>query len=565
MPVNYRVSGDVDITPAIGPGRHDWSMLERGIIRDENAKARKAAEEAAAQAAKAKQAAEEAKYAPEFVNDIEYNDAIQKKGQEVLRYSADAYKKGTIGSPEYNFNIGQMKNQTALISGKAKAAIDAAKQSYQNVDQLPRYVDKTKLNTKIYDAAHPKQKDTTSLKLFNQPFNDLPPERQKEVLSRIPKGINPDEVDMEGIDPKFVADIPTNYYDAINSRDMYADKIKDLGVKVHTSENMFGVADPNDGTALGQMIRSDSTKAKFFKPLTDKKGNVTRWVPGVTDEAAAYMLDNDPEVKGDAEHKYQKYLEAETAARISNGVQGSIGEVYNDVKRNTDARKFMLDYAKRNMEQFNEVSADTGLKQGYKYDKSDGSKDEEFSATKVTNQKRNFNVEDPNTGKVDVRTGDVPEEYRLAGKKIDTPLMINSSKIIEEGTNRKIKGAESLGDKKVYATRVMLLPTNAKTNQIVQGSTENLKKNPDIIWKQYLGGTMDDKKKVEGKEVDVKKSVIIPYDEVSNDVKAKFGFDLDEREASEISDLELTSIIKQKYPNASPQEKVKIFNQIRGR
>jgi hypothetical protein len=346
---------------------------------------------------------------------------------------------------------------------------------------------------------------------------------------------------------------------------MYADKIKDLGVKVHTSENMFGVADPNDGTALGQMIRSDSTKAKFFKPVTDKKGNVTRWVPGVTDEAAAYMLDNDPEVKGDAEHKYQKYLEAETAARISNGVQGSIGEVYNDVKRNTDARKFMLDYAKRNMEQFNEVSTDTGLKQGYKYDKADGSKDEEFSATKVTNQKRNFNVEDPNTGKVDVRTGDVPEEYRLSGKKIDTPLMINSSKIIEEGTNKKIKGAESLGDKKVYATRVMLLPTNAKTNQIVQGSTDNLKKNPDIVWKQYLGGTMDDVKKVEGKEVEVKKSVIIPYDEVSNDVKAKFGFDLDEREASEISDLELTSIIKQKYPKASPQEKVKIFNQLRGR
>ena len=81
-----------------------------------------------------------------------------------------------------------------------------------------------------------------------------------------------------------------------------------------------------------------------------------------------------------------------------------------------------------------------------------------------------------------------------------------------------------------------------------------------------VGGTMDatgvDE---EGKEKKIKKNVMIPYEEVSNDIKAKYGFDLNDRDISDISDLELASYIKEQHPKATTQELLKIFNKTRGK
>lgn len=52
MPINYRVDGGVNVTPAIPQARHDWSMLERQLNNAQAYKAKKAAEEEAAKMAR---------------------------------------------------------------------------------------------------------------------------------------------------------------------------------------------------------------------------------------------------------------------------------------------------------------------------------------------------------------------------------------------------------------------------------------------------------------------------------------------------------------------------------
>lgn len=532
MPINYKVDGSVPVTHAIEPAQHDWSPFQNALRENKNRAAKEEEERQKVLTQKANQAAEEAKYNPGSVNDIDYNDSLNKKGQEVLDYSAEAYKNGTIGSPQHIYEISKKRQEAELIKGKANAALATNQQAYQNIDQLPSYVDKTALNNQVYKASHPKNANGS--------------------------------IDWNKIDPKSITDIPSNYYGAINTADMYKTKIKDLGEKVHSTENMFGVTDPNDGTALGQMIRSDSTKAKFFKPIMDNKGNVQKWVPGVTDEAAGFMLDNDQEVKGEAQNQLDKYIQQETAARINAGDTRDIREVHNDVEKNIDARAWMRDHVKLNMERLNETSTYSSYKQGFKFRNPNEDKNEEdFKATKVVDQKRNLNVGD---GTDDIRSTDVPEEYRFSGKKLDQPVSVNSSKIYDENTNKSISGQESVGDKKLYPTRTFQIGYNTKTGKYLQGSIKDIKKDPNAVIKWMVGGTMDaTETDDEGKEKKIKKNVMIPYEEVSNDIKAKYGFDLNDRDISEISDLELASHIKQEYPKATAQERLKIFNQARGK
>ncbi len=538
MPINYRIDGSVPVTHAIEPAQHDWSPFQNALRENKNRTAKEEEERQKALQEKANQAAEEAKYNPGNINDIKYNDSLNKIGQEVLEYSANGYKTGKIGTAEHIYGMGQLKNKAQLVKGKGDAALATMAEAYKNADQLPSYVDKTKLNKQIYDAGHPTKKNG--------------------------------DIHWDAINPEKIASIPSDYYHAINTADMYKSKIKDLGEKVHSTENMFGVTDPNDGTALGQMIRSDSVKAKFFKPIMDNKGNVQKWVPGVTDEAAGFMLDNDPEVKGEAKYQLDNYINAETTARINAGDTRDtrdIREVHNDVEKNIDARAWMRDHVKLNMERLNETSTDKSYKQGFKFRNPNEGKDEEdFKATKVTDQKRNLNV---GNGTEDIRTTDVPEEYRFSGKKLDQPVSINSSKIYDENTNKSITGQESIGDKKLYPTRTFQIGYDTKTGKYIQGSIDDVKKNPNAVIKWMIGGTMDAKEEYEKdgeiKERPIKKNVMIPYEEVSNDIKAKYGFSLEDRDISDISDLELASYIKEQHPKATAQERLKIFNKTRGK
>jgi len=320
------------------------------------------------------------------------------------------------------------------------------------------------------------------------------------------------------------------------------------------------------------MIQTDGLKATFMKPVLDNKGNVVKWIPGVTDAVADGFIDNDPEIRGEAEYQYEKYLEAQTIAAAredaANGVKRDPRVIRQEIERESDKRGFMREHVKNGLNMYNKSAPISELKQvaAYSNPKGGSGDEEDFSVTRMVDQKRNVNTKQPNETADNIVSGDIPEEYRFSGKKLDQPVLVNSTKIYNENTNNAISGLESVGDKKFFPTRTMLVGYNTKNGKYMHGSLETMKKNPDVVFKWVVGGTMDAKTfDNEGKEKTSKLNVFMPYEEVSNDIKAKYGFDLNDRDPSQISDLELTSYIKQKYPNATPQEKLKMFNKIRGK
>lgn len=532
MALRYRVDGSVPITPAIAPIKHDFSPLHNSIALYNRRKEEKAAQEAQAKAAKAKQAADEAIYDPGNVNDIDYQKDLNRIGQSVLDYSAKAYLTGSTGTPDHNYNINRMKQEASLIKGKANAALAEGTRARQDIDQLPKYYIKSVLNERVDDYMHPLDDDGN--------------------------------IKWSEVDAKKIRGVSENPYDAINPIDMYDEKSKDWAQKVRQNEYQFTNFDPNDGTADGLMMKTDGFKTIFEKPVYDEKGNVKKWVPGVTDQAAQLIM-QDPEIRGEAEAKLDKYIEAEVMARADAGDTRPARLIYDDVKRNIDAGRWTTDYVKKHLERINKNEPISKIQQIATYSKPDGSgEDEDFKATKMVNQKRVINLRQPGDKEDKIVTGDVAEEYRLSGKKLDQPVTINSTKIYDENTNNAISGQESIGDKKFYPTRTMLMAYDTKTGKYVHGSTDKLKTVPNIIFKQVVGGKLDaTETDDEGKEKKIQKNVWIPYDEVSNDIKAKYGWDLNDRDVSEISDLELSSFIKEKYPQSSAQERLQIFKKLR--
>lgn len=541
MPVNYRVDGSVDVTPAIRPIGIDWTPLQNSLENNRRRQEEKQRQAAAEKAAKAKQAADEALYDPGNVTDFEYQKDLTKIGEKVLDFAAEGYKKGTTGSTDHNYNINKMKQEATLVKGKANAALAEGTRARQDIDKLPKYYNKQLLNERVYDYMHPKVDP-------NDPNSNI---------------------DWSSVDAKKIGSVSVNPYDTINPIDMYDEKSKDWAQKVREKEYKFTNYDPNDGTADGLMMRTDGSKAVFFKPVLDDKGKVTKWVPGVTDESANLIM-SDPEIRGEAQSQLDRYIEAEVIQRANQGDTRPARLIYDDIKANINEEDWLRSYVKTNLERINKSEPISKTQQIATYSKPSGDgKDEEFKATKMVDQKRVINLRQPGDKDDKISTGDVPEEYRFSGKKLDQPVVVNSTKIYDENTNNAVTGQESIGDKKFYPTRTMLMAYDTKSGKYVHGSTENHKKAPNVVYKWVVGGTMEAEREevVEDnkppKIVTYKRNVFMPYEEVSNDIKAKFGFDLNDRDVSEISDLELSSFIKEKYPTSSAQERLQIFKKLR--
>lgn len=486
--LKYRVDGSVAVTPAIAPVQHDWSPLYDSI---ENAKRRedaKKAEETRAQAAKAKQAADEAKYNPDNVNDVDYNDAIHQKGMEVLRYSAKSYANGTTGSPEHNYTIGKLQNETGLLVGKSKAAISQATQSYQNVDQLPKYVDKNKLNDQIYNLAHP-------------------------------KGDN-GKINFEAIDPKAIANVPADYYHAINTADMYTDKGKDLGEKIQKGEIQFPVADPNDPNALNNVVKSDMYQAKFFKPVTDKYGKIS-YVPGVTDQTAQFFLNNDPEILGEAKVRLQDYIQAETAHRVhilrEQGYNPDIRLAHNDVEKGLNAGQFMLNHVKSNLDRINASTHQTENKVT-KVANPGAGKDDKVVLGKPVESNINGNLGEQKDNHV--ATGYIPFEQTISSKgegKVK-PLTVNTQDLINIDNNTKEK---PVGNQAFHPRAILKVPmqkVNGK-DQVYLNSKEKVLSNKNVYYEYFIDGQVEyDHEGDDGKVQHLKKSALVPLKNVHNEL-----------------------------------------------
>ncbi len=502
MAVNYRVDGSVPITPAIPQVQHDWSPLYRDLENEKRREAAKAEEEAKVKAAKAKQASDEAQYNPDGVKDIDYNNTLEKEVKNVLKYSAESYLKGTTGTQEHNYNINRLKQQAELTKNKANAALASSTDAYNNVEKLPKYVDKGKLKTTIFDLSHPKKEDGT--------------------------------IDFSAINPDDIAATPTDYYHAINTHDMYADKIKDFGEKMQKKEIAFPVADKNDPNAMFNVMTSDMTQAKFFKPVLDKNGRVISYTPGVTDQAAKFMLEYDPDIMGEAKNQLNNYITKEATARAAKGDDRPFQQIYTDVERDTDGEKFLIDHVKLNMERFNAPSQTTERKTTKVANPGSGDENEVKLVETIDD---NINAYDDKKG---VIKGNIPVSYRLSGKKMDKPLKVNTTKITNIATDERMD--KEIGDKTLHPTRIMQTPyriVNGKT-QYVMDDKEKLANDKDIKYQWTVEGKM--KGKVQDpnvtdkqKLVDVEYDVLIPFDEVSDDLRAQYGIKKEDFDKSKVN------------------------------
>jgi hypothetical protein len=537
MPINYRVSGASQVTPAVLTPQHKYS-LDAGVSNFFATRQQKQKNELEEKKAKSKQALDDALYNPGNVNDLEYEKSIQKKAQGVIDYSTKSVVEGKVGSPEYNINIAEKKRETELARGKGLAALSEKTNALQGVNQLPGYYDKTGLATEINEAYHPKTEDG------DIDWDNLSPEKGQEIMQ--------------------------DRFKHINTVDMFKSKLEKIPERVKTGEYKFTNFNPNDGTADGQQIKIEGNKALFFTPVMDKDNKkVIKWVPGASDQTADFFLESDEEIDREADYQYEKYIEAETIARAKAGDDRDPREIRLDIEADNGKVQFKRDHVKKNLDFLNRVTPISETKTLATYSKGDGSgnKDEEFKATMYKNQVRK--TTGAFGGKNMTVDTDVPEEYRFSGKKMDKPVRINISKAYYENNNRPLSEQELVGDKNVNVSRVFLQAYDQKTNKPLLGKTEDLKKNPNVVYRWAVGGTMDVEEQVgEGEDIKtkvVKRNVIIPYDEMSNDIKAQYGFDLESREDSEISDLELISQIKEQNPNATPEQRLKIYKTLRGK
>lgn len=525
MPVNYRIQGEVATTPSPRPYRNDWSPLHRSIDQLKQAEAAKARQAADELAAKAKMAAEEALYKPEAVEDIDYNASVERDARNVLSHAVNAYREGSIGSPQYNMQQGLNKSLVNLKINKGKAAIASYNDAYGNIKALPNYVNKDALNTEVYALSHPK---------------------------------NPDgSINFEAIDPQSISNVPANYYKAINTSEMYGDKLKALEKMARNKEIQYQNENPSDPNSLINTVYSDDVQAKFLTPTYDKNGRFIKMVPGVTDKHVQYFLDNDDEMRREAEVRVDQRIEqeAENMVRDSNG-KISMEQAIKDLSVNKG--KYIREHIRTNLENHNASQLKTESKVT-QVTRPGGGDSDKVTVTTEYDRPANYQL----SGERGVVTGWVPEQKNLTGKGLDKPMNITTEENLDIQTSGRKK---IVGVQKVYPNSLQYLPyrmVNGKV-QIAANPKEEVTSEKGIKYGWFMQGQNEFKEEVEGgKLVDKKETTLIPYEQVKEKIKTQYGYSLEDRPLTEYSDRELANTINEQYPKATAQQKKAIFDKLR--
>jgi hypothetical protein len=318
--------------------------------------------------------------------------------------------------------------------------------------------------------------------------------------------------------------------------------------------------------ALGQLIKHTERGYKFY--THDANGNI---VPGIDKSVVDYFLNGDTQDQDMLQFRTvmdnlaDKYIENKALQLKNNdpayadmGIEKIKEKIAYDPNNknyvNKDGLKEKI--LKDKLEPYQEVTEKNGIRSGHSYPRNGRSGDnEDVKVIRTFDQSRTTMADTGNGDKI--VSGWVPEELRFEGKKMDKPLLVNSTKIYNEETNQPIADKDRIGDNSFKPTRLMLLPYNIKTNKYIHNEKDAVLKSKNIQYKWVAAGTMP------GKFSD--KKVFIPYEEVQPDIKAQYGVDLDERSLGELSDLELTDKINQEYPNSTPEQKLEIFKNLRSR
>lgn len=198
--------------------------------------------------------------------------------------------------------------------------------------------------------------------------------------------------------------------------------------------------------------------------------------------------------------------------------------------------------------------------------KSSSGKTDDVTLTHAYDTEENFNL--AGVGGKQVVKAYSPHEVRIGGKQSEKPVNLNAQTYIDPNTNTYYKdetGQPLVGDKEITSTRLRLVPFDTKNNRILTTTKAQSKgDNPDREWRWYVTGVMTGKDE-EGVHT-VKKPVMIPYDEVKDELKEKRGIDLSERVPGQYSDIEIKQIIDKdpEYSKLSPAEKVALHKKLKG-
>jgi hypothetical protein len=149
--------------------------------------------------------------------------------------------------------------------------------------------------------------------------------------------------------------------------------------------------------------------------------------------------------------------------------------------------------------------------------------------------------------------------YRLSGKKQDKPLYVTPNNFYDFNTGKDMSHTGS--EMAFVPTRVMMVPVDAANQTKVYDIYDE-----QILREQMINGAVRLNWMVQGVVQDedgMEKTIMIPVDNVKADLKAQYGFDIDNRQVSEMSNFEVVQMINNKFPNLTPQEKVAKFKQIK--
>jgi hypothetical protein len=335
---------------------------------------------------------------------------------------------------------------------------------------------------------------------------------------------------IEEVDPEKIRDA-ANAPSALNTAKLTQDFVKTIPEKASQIVQQRAI---NVGNTPGVYFNEIQEKSKFYSQDSDGKLRIN-----ITPETKELFKQMDARVEPYIQEQLQK---PENKGKSEDDIIRDLISPYAYVNRKVDA---------------------SGITKEAK--KGGSGDDEPVTLTHLYDTEQNFNLN--KKGKDSSKTVSIsysPHEIRIGGKKADTPIYVNAQKLIDPNTNSYFtdsNGDHLVGDRKVIVNRIRLLPFDEDTGQMLIAKKDIIKKAKNkIIYKWVDDGVMLDKGD-DGKNIE--RPVMMMHDEVKVDLKEKRGIDLDARDISEYTDQELASIIKLEYPNATPQERLQIFKQLK--
>lgn len=207
--------------------------------------------------------------------------------------------------------------------------------------------------------------------------------------------------------------------------------------------------------------------------------------------------------------------------------------------------------------------SEAGMKEDIKTvkTKNAGNSTDKLEAVRVDDDFMNVNMTHNVDGEMESQTEPVmtADNYRLNGKSRDKEMLVDATGFYNIDTDEY--NTSTPGDMKFIPTRVRLMPMINDGGKFVPASIRS----KEGLMQALTDGSAELKWMVQGQRPfdDAEDAnIMIPYDQMKDDVQAMFGFSLADRELKDIGDFELVARINAQNPDATPEQKAEQFKKI---